>query len=184
MSVRNIESIDNAVINKNDRSKQMVADVKREFTLTLNSIMQRSEAIKDALDTFDYCVKVGFEKQLGIFNDTYKRIGFKDGALHYQHNDWKKDGGGPYEWFVIATPEKVTIRINDERRQDDVNDIIKNTFFSEKEDMVIAPIYQVMKNNKKNYYVQPYTFAMNALKEFDHKLGRFLSEFFDKVENL
>ena len=104
----------------------------------------------------------------------------KKAFIGMRFNNWRNEGGWPYDWYVLFDGEDINIYIDDRNEISTVKDMISKAVYDKKEDYVIMPIF-----NKRSYYTKHnYTKPMKALAFFADHIEDYCTEFFNEAKNI
>lgn len=96
-------------------------------------------------------------------------------------NNWREEGGGPYDWYVLFDGEYVKIYINNEDEMATVKDMISNAVYDKQNDYVVMPIF----DKRHHYYTKhSYSKPMKALAFFADHIEDFCTKFFNEAKNI
>jgi len=183
--IRNVETINASVEVIKTNKVLAVEHAKLEFQTFYDSVLSHKQDIIDVIDTFNYCISKGLEKNLSEFTSTkWGRIFIKDNMLRFQFNEWRSENSGPYNWFVSTDGKEVYISVDE--NTSDVPTMIANMRYKEDKttgDKIIAPIFEWFRGEKA-YTCHSHTRPLSALKEFDRLLPAFIEKFFTAIDNL
>ena len=187
MAIRFKNAIDNSIETVKNSMGIKVKDAQEEMQRLLDKIMKHKDDMIDVIDTWRY-IK---EKRLDRYFS--KKLVWGYGRVHsivvresedtivMRFNDWKEEGGGPYDWYVLFDGEDVKIYISNMDEMATVKDMISNALFDKANNYVIMPII----NKRSGYYTKhEYTKPMEALAFFANHIENFCTDFFNEAQNI
>lgn len=185
MAIRFQNAIDNSVAAVQNSMDVKVKNAQEEMQRLLDKVMKHKDDMIDVIDTWLYIKAQGLSK---YFNEdllcAHERVGaiyVYQSTIEMRFNNWKKEGGGPYDWYVMFDGEDVKIYINDKDEMATVKDMISRAVYDKQKDYVVMPIF----NTKYSYYVtHDYSIPMKALAYFADNIEDYCTNFFNEAQNI
>lgn len=187
MAIRFKNAIDNSVETVKNSMDIKVKNAQEEMQRLLDKIMKHKDDMIDVIDTWRYIKEKRLDKYFS------KKLVWGYGRVHsivvresedtivMRFNDWKEEGGGPYDWYVLFDGEDIKIYINNIDEMATVKDMISNAVYDKQEDYVIMPIFN---KGSRRYTKHNYSEPMKALAFFADHIEDYCTNFFNEAKNI
>lgn len=195
MAIRFQSAIDNSIAAVQNSMDIKVKNAQEEMQRLLDKIMKHKDDMIDVIDTWRYIKEKGlnkyFNKNLVYNSSNVRMIGVcipidistckeKKAFIGMRFNNWKDEGGGPYDWYVLFDGEDVKIYINNIDEMATVKDMISKAVYDKQDDYVVMPIFDKWYRHTCHIYTKP----MKALAYFADHIEDFCTEFFNEAKNI
>lgn len=195
MAIRFQTAIDNSVTTVQNSMDIKVKNAQEEMQRLLDKIMKYKDDMIDVIDTWKYIKEKGlnkyFNKNLVYNSSNVRMIGVcipidittckeKKAFIGMRFNNWRNEGGGPYDWYVLFDGEDINIYINDRNEISTVKGMISKAVYDKQENHVVMPVV-----NKNGWYTKhDYTKPKDALAAFAERIEPFITAFFEEAKNI
>lgn len=185
MAVRFQNAIDNSVAAVKNSMNIKVINAQEEMQRLLDKIMKHKDDMVDVIDTWQYIKEKGldkyFNKNLVWGYGSVRSIAVCQSTILLRFNDWKKEGGGPYDWYVMFDGKDVKIYINSTDEMATVKEMISNAIYNKEGDYVIMPIFE---KHHGRYTMHNWSKPMKALAFFADHIEDYCTNFFNEAQNI
>ena len=113
----------------------------------------------------------------------YGRVGsisVYQSVIELRFNNWREEGGGPYDWYVLFDGEDVKIYINNKKEMATVKDMISKAVYDKQKNYVVMPIF----DRNSRYTTHNYSKPMKALALFADNIEDYCANFFNEAQNI
>ena len=183
MAIRFQNAIDNSVAAVQNSMDIKVKNAQEEMQRLLDKIMKHKDDMIDVIDTWRYIKEKGLNKYFNknlVWGDYVGSIAVCQSTIRMRYNNWKEEGSGPYDWYVLFDGEDVNIYINNTDEMAAVKDMISKAIYDKQGDYVIMPIF-----DKRRYYTKHnYSRPKKALALFADNIENFCTDFFNEAQNI